>query len=257
MISLERVSVRYPGGVEALRQTDIVFRPGEFTVLIGASGAGKSTLLRCLNGLVTPTTGRLAAAGIGTVKPGAVLRRHRRRTAMVFQQHQLIGRQSVLRNVLTGRLGYYPAWRTMLPLPAADRRLALDCLERVGLLPYALRRADQLSGGQQQRVGIARALAQKPAASLDPETARKVLTLFFEICRSDGISAVVSLHQMALARDFADRIVGIAGGAVVFDGAPDDLTEPTLDRIYRRREAAAAPKSRSASAPVPALALAP
>jgi phosphonate transport system ATP-binding protein len=153
----------------------------------------------------------------------------------------------------------------MLPLPAADRRLALDCLERVGLLPYALRRADQLSGGQQQRVGIARALAQKPAliladepvASLDPETARKVLTLFFEICRSDGISAVVSLHQMALARDFADRIVGIAGGAVVFDGAPEDLTEPTLDRIYRRREAAAAPKSRSASAPVPALALAP
>lgn len=265
MISLEAASVRYPGGVEALRRTDIVFRPGEFTVLIGASGAGKSTLLRCLNGLVTPTTGRLTADGIGAVTPGAVLRRHRRRTAMVFQQHQLIGRQSVLRNVLTGRLGFYPAWRTLLPLPPADRRLALDCLERVGLLPYALRRADRLSGGQQQRVGIARALAQQPSmiladepvASLDPETARRVLTLFFEICRSAGISAVVSLHQMALARDFADRIVGIAGGAVVFDGAPEDLTETTLDHIYRRREAPAAPKARSDAAAAPALALAP
>jgi phosphonate transport system ATP-binding protein len=263
MISLKGVSVRYPGGVEALRHTDIAFRPGEFAVLIGASGAGKSTLLRCLNGLVTPTTGRLTADGIGAVTPGAALRRHRRRTAMVFQQHQLIGQQSVLRNVLTGRLGYHSAWRTLLPLPAADRRLALDCLERVGLLPYALRRADQLSGGQQQRVGIARALAQKPSliladepvASLDPETARKVLTLFFDICRSDGIAAVVSLHQIALARGFADRIVGIAGGGVVFDGAPDDLTEATLDRIYSR-PAAAAPTSRSAPVASPALALA-
>jgi len=189
MISLEGVSVRYPGGVDALRRTDIAFRPGAFTVLIGASGAGKSTLLRCLNGLITPTTGTLTADGIGAVTPGAALRRHRRRTAMVFQQHQLIGRLSVLRNVLTGRLGYHSAWRTLLPLPAADRRLALDCLERVGLLPCALRRADQLSGGQQQRVGIARALVQQPSliladepvASLDPETARKVLALFFDI----------------------------------------------------------------------------
>jgi phosphonate transport system ATP-binding protein len=231
-------------------------------VLIGASGAGNSTLLRCLNGLVTPSTGCLSADGIGPVTPGVALRRHRRRTAMVFQQHQLIGRQSVLRNVLTGRLGYYPAWRTVFPLPADERRFALDCLERVGLLPFALRRADQLSGGQQQRVGIARALAQKPSliladepvASLDPETARRVLGLLFEICRSDGIAAVVSLHQMSLARDFADRIVGIAGGAVVFDGAPEDLSDPILDRIYSRP--ASAPTSRSASVPARELALA-
>jgi len=203
MVRLEGVSVSYPGGVRALKPTSLVFHKGEFTVLLGASGAGKSTMLRCLNGLVPATSGTIVADGLGAVTPGAILRRHRRRTAMVFQQHQLIGRLSVLKNVMTGRLGYYSAWRSLWPLPVADRRLCLDCIERVGLLPYALRRADQLSGGQQQRVGIARALAQKPSliladepvASLDPETARKVLTLLYDICCSDGISAIVSLHQ--------------------------------------------------------------
>jgi phosphonate transport system ATP-binding protein len=183
---------------------------------------------------------------------------------MVFQQHQLIGRQTVLKNVLTGRLGYHSSWRTLLPLPAADRRFALDCLERVGLLQCALRRADQLSGGQQQRVGIARALAQapsliladEPVASLDPETARKVLTLLYDICRTDGIAAIVSLHQVDLARDFADRIIGIADGAVAFDGPPDDLSESLLDRIYRPRAAVPAPKASGLPVPAPALTLA-
>jgi len=264
VISLEGVSVSYPGGVDALKKTDIEFRSGEFTVLIGASGAGKSTLLRCLNGLVPATTGRIVADGLGEVTEGRVLRQHRRRTAMVFQQHQLIGRQSVLKNVLTGRLGYHSAWRTLWPLPAADRRLALDCLERVGLLQFALRRADQLSGGQQQRVGIARALAQgpsliladEPVASLDPETARQVLTLLYEICRTDGISTIVSLHQVQLARDFVDCVIGIADGAVAFDGNPDNLTENHLNRIYRRRAASPSAKAQEASAPVAALALA-
>jgi phosphonate transport system ATP-binding protein len=247
MVRLEGVSVSYPGGVRALKPTSLVFHKGQFTVLLGASGAGKSSLLRCVNGLVPATSGEIVADGLGTVTPGAILRRHRRRTAMVFQQHQLIGRLSVLKNVMTGRLGYYSAWRTLWPMPVADRRLCLDCIERVGLLPDALRRADQLSGGQQQRVGIARALAQtpsliladEPVASLDPETARKVLTLLYDICRTDGISAIVSLHQLELARDFADRIVGIADGAVVFDGPPDDLSSETVTRIYRPRANAA------------------
>lgn len=266
MVRLESVSVSYPGGVQALKPSSLVFHNGEFTVLLGASGAGKSTMLRCLNGLVSPSTGQVVADGIGAVTSGALLRQHRRRTAMVFQQHQLIGRLSVLKNVMTGRLGYHSGWRTVWPLPDADRRLCLDCIERVGLLPHALRRADQLSGGQQQRVGIARAMAQapsliladEPVASLDPETARKVLTLLYDICRCDGISAIVSLHQLELARDFADRIVGIADGAVVFDGPPDDLNEDTVNRIYRQRANAADYRSegRVAAAPEPALALA-
>lgn len=264
MVRLEGVSVSYPGGVRALKPTSLVFHKGEFTVLLGASGAGKSTMLRCLNGLVPATSGQIVADGLGAVTPGAILRRHRRRAAMVFQQHQLIGRLSVLKNVMTGRLGYYSAWRSLWPLPMTDRRLCLDCIERVGLLPYALRRADQLSGGQQQRVGIARALAQKPSliladepvASLDPETARKVLTLLYDICRTDGISAIVSLHQLELARDFADRIVGIADGAVVFDGPPDDLSSETVKRIYRQRaDAADAPvEGYEAASPAPAYA---
>ncbi|MEM9682584.1 MAG: phosphonate ABC transporter ATP-binding protein [Pseudomonadota bacterium] len=264
MISLESVSVVYPGGVLALRETDVTFRAGEFTVLIGASGAGKSTLLRCLNGLVTPTSGRITADGLGEVMRGAALRAHRRRTAMVFQQHQLIGRQSVLKNVLTGRLGYHSSWRTLLPLSLEERRLALDCVERVGLLDFALRRADQLSGGQQQRVGIARALAQRPSliladepvASLDPETSRKVLGQLYEICRSDGIAAIVSLHQVQLARDFADRMIGIADGEIQFDCAPDDVTEHDLNQIYRRTTAATKAETEEAAEPAPALALA-
>jgi phosphonate transport system ATP-binding protein len=161
---------------------------------------------------------------------------------MIFQQHQLIGRLSVLRNVLTGRLGHHSTLRTFLPAPHADRLIALDCLDRVGLLDKALARVDQLSGGQQQRVGIARAIAQRPAivladepvASLDPASAEQVLDLIHGICKADGITAVVSLHQIELARRFADRLVGVCAGRVVFDGRAGELRQADLDRIYRR-----------------------
>jgi phosphonate transport system ATP-binding protein len=185
---------------------------------------------------------------------------------MVFQQHQLIGRLSVLSNVLTGRLGYHSTWRTLLPLAADDRRLALNCLERVGLLDFALRRADSLSGGQQQRVGIARALAQQPfmvladepVASLDPATATNVLKLLRDVCKLDGIAAVISLHQLQLAKRFADRIVGIVEGAVVFDGPPERLTDEDLARIYRQPVRPVAPVTTGADtrSPQPALAFA-
>ena len=242
MIELDSVSVTYPGGVQALKPTDLTFRAGQVTVLLGPSGAGKSTLLRSLNGLVRPTTGRVLAAEAGDIAGRAALRRHRRRTAMVFQQHHLIGRLSALGNVLTGRLAYHSTLRTVFPLSAADRRIALQCLERVGLLDEALRRVDQLSGGQQQRVGIARALAQRPTlmladepvASLDPEIAKRVLTLLDDICRADNIAAIVSLHQVQLAKQFADRIIGIAAGAVVYDSAEEPLTDRHLDLIYGR-----------------------
>jgi phosphonate transport system ATP-binding protein len=241
MLTLKDVAVTYANGVVALRPTTAVFERGKFTVLLGTSGAGKSTLLRSLNGLVRPTSGEVCVEGGGSIFTSrAQLRAHRRRTGMVFQQHHLIGRLSALDNVMTGRRAAHSFVRSIFPLPRADRLLALEALDRVGLADRALERADQLSGGQQQRVGIARAMAQKPeivladepVASLDPATSVTVLEDFHRICREDGITAIVSLHQIDLACRFADHIVGLAHGRIVFEGAPDQLGAGTLDRIY-------------------------
>lgn len=209
-------------------------------VLLGASGAGKSTLLRTLNGLVRPTSGSVIAEGIGDLAERGALRRHRRQTGMVFQQHHLIGRLSVLHNVLMGRLGYHGAWATLMPWSRHEKELARAAIDRVGLLDRALQRADQLSGGQQQRVGVARALVQEPrtlladepVASLDPATAERLLRLIHDICKTDGLTAVVSLHQVEFARQFADRIIGLKGGAIVFDGTPDELTGEQATVLY-------------------------
>lgn len=248
MIEVHELSVVYPGGVRALAPTSLRFEAGAFTVLLGASGAGKSTLLRCLNGLVRPSAGKVTdASGADLLAPRA-LRAHRCATGMIFQQHQLIGRLSVLDNVLTGRLGFHGALRTLLPFALAERRLALAAIERVGLIDMALRRADRLSGGQQQRVGIARALVQsprliladEPVASLDPKSAERVLGLLHRICKDDGLTAIVSLHQLDFARRFADRIVALAGGAVVFDGPPQALGPGEIERVYGGAPATAA-----------------
>ncbi len=240
MIRLNQLSVVFPrADLIALHPTSIEFRRGEFTVLLGASGAGKTTLLRSINLLTRPSSGEVCVAG-EPVDSGRALRSHRRNTAMIFQQHQLIGRQSALRNVLAGRLGYCSSLRSLLPMSQEARCLALRCLERVGLLDKALERVDRLSGGQQQRVGIARALAQQPqviladepVASLDPATARRVMALLQTICREDGITAVVSLHQPALARVYAQRIVALAQGRVIFDGGVDELSDEVVAAIY-------------------------
>ncbi len=239
-LRLVTAGVVYPNGTRALHSTSLDFAKGAFTVLLGPSGAGKSTLLRSLNGLVPLSEGHVETSHLGALRSTRAWREHRRATGMVFQQHQLIGRLTAFANVLTGRLGHHTTLRSLLPLPAAEKHLGLDALERVGLLEFALRRADQLSGGQQQRVGIARALAQaptmiladEPVASLDPATAERVLALLHDICRQDGLSAVVSLHQVDLARQFADRIIGIGGGRVVFDGPPDALDDAAIRRIY-------------------------
>jgi phosphonate transport system ATP-binding protein len=236
----ESLSVAYPDGTLALQRASLTFARGQFTVLLGASGAGKSTLLRCLNGLVRPTAGRVIAPGIGDMAHPRALRRHRRQTGMVFQQHHLIGRLTVLSNVLTGRLGYRSALGTLLPWSRAEQTLALAALERVGMLEHALKRADQLSGGQQQRVGVARALVQaprivladEPVASLDPATAARLLEMLHGICKTDRITAVVSLHQVQFARRFADRIVGLAHGTVIFDGSPAQLTDDIVALLY-------------------------
>lgn len=237
------LEVTYGGpaaGTRALQRHSLAIAAGSFVVLLGASGAGKSTLLRTLNGLVRPSAGSVSAVGIGDLAARGALRRHRRQTGMVFQQHHLIGRLSVLQNVLMGRLGYHRSLATLLPWPRREKALALAAIERVGLLDHALQRADQLSGGQQQRVGVARALVQaprtlladEPVASLDPATAERLLALIHHICKSDGLTAVVSLHQVEFARQFADRIIGLKGGAIVFDGTPAQLSPDHTARLY-------------------------
>lgn len=246
MIRVENVSLTYPNGMMALQDTDLEVSAGRFLVLLGPSGAGKSSLLRCLNGLVRPTCGDVLCGEAASIfSSHARLRAHRRATGMVFQHHQLIGRMTALANVLTARLARHSVWRTLAPLPRSDRLIALGALERVGLLDRVLDRADQLSGGQQQRVGVARAMAQKPSliladepvASLDPATAERVLSDLHRICREDGITAVVSLHQVEFARRFADEIIGLSAGRVVFRGTAKTLTPDALNAIYSQSPA--------------------
>ncbi|RQR40729.1 MULTISPECIES: phosphonate ABC transporter ATP-binding protein [unclassified Burkholderia] len=241
MLTVNELSVTYPNGFTALHPTSVQFHRGEVTVLLGASGAGKSTLLRCLIGLATPTSGQVSTARQSNIAASAAaLRVHRRRAGMIFQHHQLIQRRTVLQNTLMGRLAAHSTWRSLWPLPAADVRIALGCVERVGLLPHAMKRVDQLSGGQQQRVGIARALASRPellladepVASLDPASADGVMKLVRDICKEDGLTAVVSLHQVELAKRVADRIVGLRGGMVVFDGSPASFSSRHADALY-------------------------
>jgi phosphonate transport system ATP-binding protein len=249
MLKIENCGVRYASGVTALEPTTLAFARSEFAVLLGHSGAGKSTLLRAMNGLVRPTLGDVLGLDGGSIFENAeALRRHRRAAAMIFQQHHLIGRLSALANVLIGRLGGERAWRVFLPPSRQDRTLALAALERVGLMERSLERADRLSGGEQQRVGVARALAQEPriiladepVASLDPASGERVLSDLRRICKEDGLTIVVSLHQLELAERFADRIIGLARGRVVFDGAARDLTRRDMERLYQSAEIAKA-----------------
>jgi phosphonate transport system ATP-binding protein len=256
VLRTEALEVIYGNGTRALNPTSLQFLKGEFVVMLGASGAGKSTLLRSLNGLVLPSSGQVVVNGIGNLSEPDQLRLHRRHTGMVFQQHHLIGRLSVLANVLIGRLGYHSGIATLAPWSRIEKEGALAALDRVGLLDRALDRADELSGGQQQRVGIARALVQEPkllladepVASLDPATAERLLALLHAICRSDGLTLVVSLHQVEFARQFADRIIGLRNGTVVFDGTPATLTTELAESLY-----SGAPTSLRYKSPVPSI----
>ncbi len=245
LLQLHEVQVRYADGTQALQPCTLTVAPGEFVVLLGSSGAGKSTLLRCLNGLVRPTGGEVRVSDLpGQLLGPRQLRTHRRGCGMVFQQHHLIGRQSALANVLMGSLSRHHPLRTLWPWPRAEQLRALQCLDRVALLDKALSRADTLSGGQQQRVGIARALMQaprllladEPVASLDPATADSVMSQLHGISQSDRLTTVVSLHQTALARRYADRIVGLCRGRVVFDGPPSALTPQREAELYGAAE---------------------
>ena len=244
MIEFKNVSVTYRGGVRALRHVDLKIDEGELVVVVGLSGAGKSTLLRAMNGLVPTNEGSITVGGTEVVgASSAELRDIRSRIGMIFQTFNLVHRTSVVNNVLMGRLAQVPAWRSTLGLwPADDREAAMVALERVGIVEKAYVRAADLSGGQQQRVGIARALAQEPSvmladepvAALDPVTSRQVMGDLQRINRDLGITTLINLHFLDLAREYGRRLVGLREGEIVFDGDIDDVTDETFREIYGR-----------------------
>ncbi|GAA3232509.1 phosphonate ABC transporter ATP-binding protein [Dactylosporangium siamense] len=232
------------GQVAALRDVSLTVSPGEIVVLLGLSGSGKTTLLRHLNGLETPTDGRLRVLGEDMAAlRGGDLRRLRGRIGMVFQQFHLVGRLTVLENVLTGALAGLRGPRLgIASYPREHRRRALTQLDRVGLLDKSYQRADTLSGGQQQRVAIARALMQQPeilladepVASLDPESSDQVMSLLQEIAAERQLTVICSLHQVEIALAWGRRIVGMRSGSVVLDTPAADLTREAAMRIYGR-----------------------
>jgi len=245
MLQIQNLSKSYVAGKPVLNGIHLSVEGAGLVAIIGASGTGKSTLLRCINRLVDPTEGKImfgASQGIDLAAlSGSGLRAARRSIGMVFQEYNLVERLSVMENLLTGRLGYigsFAAWRRKFD--EADIAYGLELLKIVGLEAFANQRADSLSGGQRQRVGIARALMQRPAilladeptSSLDPKTSVEIMQLLQAQGRERNIPVLVNMHDVELAKRFADRIVGMRGGHIVFDGKADALTDDVLKNIY-------------------------
>jgi phosphonate transport system ATP-binding protein len=241
MLVVDGLTCRF-GTKAAVENASFSVAPGSFIGVIGRSGAGKSTLLRTMNRLSPATSGRILFEGSDvTALRGRELRRWRARSAMIFQQFNLIGRLDVLTNVLMGRLSEIPTWRSLLRLwPEEDVAVAMSALEQFDIAQLASQRADQLSGGQQQRVAIARALVQEPdviladepIASLDPRNTKIVMDALLRINKHFGITVLCNLHSLDLARNYCDRLIGMAAGQVVFDGAPSTLTQHVAREIY-------------------------
>ena len=244
MLKVENLIKIYEGGVLALDNVSFDAPKGQFLAVIGLSGSGKSTLLRCINRLVEPTAGRVMLNDIDiTAAAEDELRRIRRKIGMVFQHFNLVHRSTVLTNVLAGRLGYVnPAWSVINRFPKSDMDKAREQLERVGIADKAHYRADELSGGQQQRVGIARALMQEPemiladepVASLDPVLAHSIMQYLELINREDGVTVLCSLHFLDLVHRYADRVIALNEGKLVFDGLPSDIDDKKFKEIYGR-----------------------
>ena len=247
MIVFDHVSKVYPNGTVGLDDVDLTIQDGEFVAIIGRSGAGKSTLLRAVNRMHPITAGKLTVNGTDVSGlSGKSLRRFRRGIGMVFQSFNLVTRTTVIRNVLSACVPDMPFWRVLLgTFRKADKLKALECLEKVGILDKAYMRADQLSGGQQQRVALARTLAQdpgiiladEPVAALDPVTARQVMQDFVRVNREMGITILLNINHVELALEYADRVIGIRAGKIVYDGPSSQVDQGVLDAIYGERDA--------------------
>ena len=242
VLELRNLSKEYRAGVAVLRNISLKFADRGIAAIIGPSGTGKSTLIRCINRLTDPTSGEILFKGTDLAKlKGRRLREARRKIGMVFQEYNLVERLSVIENVLCGRLGYLPAWRAWLRrFPAKDIERAFYLLDAVGLGDFATERADRLSGGQRQRVGIARALMQEPdlvladepTSSLDPKTSVEIMELIARQAGAQDIPVIVNIHNVELAKRYADRVIGMSKGEVVFDGPPKALDHSHLLQIY-------------------------
>lgn len=244
MLQIKNLTKVYDGGVQALTDVSFDVPKGQFLAVIGLSGSGKSTLLRCINRLVEPTSGQIIWDDQDiTAASAEEMRRVRRKIGMVFQHFNLVNRSKVITNVLAGRLGYVnPAWSLINRFPKEDMDKAIQQLQRVGIADKANNRADELSGGQQQRVGIARALMQdpemiladEPVASLDPVLAHSIMKHLEEINQKDGVTVICSLHFLDLVHRYADQVVALNEGRVVFEGLPQEIDDQKFKDIYGR-----------------------
>jgi len=245
MLEIRNLTKVYSDGTVALKNVSFDIPEGEFLVVIGLSGSGKSTLLRCINRLIDPTEGEILWHGVDLAKlEGEDLRKARRKIGMVFQHFNLVKRSSVLNNVLSGRLGYTPSFRSMLgQFSAEDKQKAWTALDRLNIRSQAYKRADELSGGQQQRVGIARALMQEPemiladepVASLDPVLAHSILRYLEKLNQEDKITILCSLHYLDLVQRYSTRVIGLKDGEIVYQGNREEIqamTDQEFKEIY-------------------------
>lgn len=242
MIEFKNVYKTYPNGFTALKNVNLNIEQGEFVAIIGLSGAGKSTILRCINRMHDIQQGTLTVDGVDVESlSGKSLRRFRRKVGMIFQSFNLVSRSTVIKNVLTADVPDMPFWRVLFGIFTKEQKMrALESLDKVGILDKAYTRCDQLSGGQQQRVALARTLnqnpsiilADEPVASLDPVTARQVMSDFERINKEYKITILLNIHHVDLALNYCDRVIGVRAGEIVFDGPASSITQEQLDEVY-------------------------
>ena len=245
MIEFINCYKEYPNGTKALNNVNLTIEQGEMVAIIGLSGAGKSTLIRLINKMIPVTSGQCIVDGTDVMKlNSSQLRKFRRKIGMVFQSFNLVNRTTVIKNVLAARVADMNFFQTLFGLyTKEDKLLALESLDRVGILEKAYQRADQLSGGQQQRVALARCLAQnpkiiladEPVAALDPVTANMVMEDFVNINKQLNITILINIHNVDIALKYCDRIIGVKAGEIVFDGPASEVTDKTLQTIYGRQ----------------------
>lgn len=246
MLEIKELVKSYGDGEPVLKGLNFSTGDKKLTAVIGSSGAGKSTMLRCINRLVTADSGEILLDGVDLLKlHGKALQNARRQIGMIFQGYNLVDRLTVMENVLSGRLGYVPFLQGALrKFPQEDVDHAYQLLKRVGLAQYVNKRSDELSGGERQRVGVARALMQnprilladEPTASLDPKTSERIMELVAMLTDELNLPVLINLHNVAQAKQYAARIVGLRGGVMVFDGKPEELTDEHLEHIYTGKD---------------------